>query len=356
MTDLISGPTRRAFLTKAAAGLGLAALAEPALTQRASSRRTPGGPGAVSGAPGLPAGFRETFASRFVEANDLRVHVVTGGRGPPLLLIHGWPQTWYQWRLVMPALARDFTIVVPDQRGIGLTDKPQGGYDDGSQAGDMAALMDALGHRRFAIIGFDVGMPLAYAIAADHPDRIDRIVVGEALIPGVTPSPPLIGPARLNQRLWHIAFNRLGPEVNEALVRGREEIYFGAEYAGAAGTPLPDAVVRYYVERLASGPDALRGSFGWYRAMETSAAQNVRRKANRLSLPVLAIGGGRTGGEGPANTMRLVADNVQGHVIPESGHWLAEEAPGQVLAAVTPFLAPYRQSAAGEILSGRTSP
>jgi pimeloyl-ACP methyl ester carboxylesterase len=90
--------------------------------------------------------------------------------------------------------------------------------------------------------------------------------------------------------------------------------------------------------------------------METSAAQNVRRKTNRLSLPVLAIGGGRTGGEGPANTMRLVADNVQGHVIPESGHWLAEEAPGQVLAAVTPFLAPYRLSAAGETLSGRTSP
>lgn len=345
MTDLGSGPTRRALLTGAVAGLGLAALAEPALAQGASRRPAPGGPGAVAGAPGLPAGFRDTFASRFVAANGLRMHAVTGGNGPPLLLIHGWPQTWYQWRLVMPALARDFTIVAPDQRGIGLTDRPAGGYDDGSQASDMIALMEALGHRRFAIIGFDVGMPLAYAMAADHPDRVDRIVVGEAIIPGVTPSPPLITPGRVNQRLWHIAFNRLGAEVNEALVRGREAVYFGAEYAGAAGTPLPAAVVRYYVERLAASPDALRGSFGWYRAMETNAAQNAQRRTRRLSLPVLAIGGGRTGGEGPANTMRLVADNVQGHVIAESGHWLAEEAPAQVLAAVTPFLAPWRQSA-----------
>jgi pimeloyl-ACP methyl ester carboxylesterase len=347
MADLVSETTRRAFLFKAAAGLGFAALAPPASARRRVGPRAPGGPGAVSGAPGLPAGFRDIFASRFVAANGVRLHAVTGGHGPPLLLVHGWPQTWYQWRLVMPALARDFTLVAPDQRGIGLSDRPDGGYDDGTQAADMVALMAALGHRRFAMIGFDVGMPIAYALACDHPDLVERIVVGEAIIPGVTPSPPLITPGPINKRLWHIAFNRLGPEVNEALVRGREEIYFGAEYAGAAGTPLPDAVVRYYVERLASSPDALRGSFSWYRAIETSAAQNARRRTNRLSLPVLAIGGGRTGGEGPANTMRLVADNVQGHVIPESGHWLAEEAPDQVLAAVTPFLAPYRQSAAG---------
>jgi pimeloyl-ACP methyl ester carboxylesterase len=345
MTELMSAATRRAFLAGAAAGLGLATLAEPAPGQRAAG---PAGPGSVSDAPGLPAGFRALFASRYVAANGLRMHAVTGGRGPPLLLVHGWPQTWYQWRMLMPALARDFTIVAPDQRGIGLSDKPAEGYDDGSQARDMIALMEALGHRRFAMIGFDVGMPVAYAMAADFPDRVERIVVGEAIIPGITPSPPLIAPGPVNRRLWHIAFNRLGPEVNEALVRGREEIYFGAEYAGAAGTPLPDSVVRYYVGRLAASPDALRGSFGWYRALETSAAQNARRRTRRLALPVLAIGGGRTGGEGPANTMRLVADNVQGHVIPQSGHWLAEEAPDQVLAAVVPFLAPYLRSAAAQ--------
>ena len=303
---------------------------------------TPAGPGSVSGAPNLPEGFAGTFASRYVDANGLRFHAVVGGKGPPLLLIHGWPQTWYQWRLVMPALARDFTVVAVDQRGIGLSDKPQGGYDSGTQANDMAAVMEALGHRKFAVIGFDTGMGIAYALTVDHPERVDRLVVGEAIITGVTPSPPLLVPGPLNKKLWHIAFNRLDADVNEALVRGRETIYFGAEYAGSAGKPLPDDVVKYYVDGLASSPDALRGSFGSYRAIDTTIAQNTQRKTHRLTLPVLAIGGTKGIGEGVATTMKLVADNVQPVLIPDSGHWVAEEAPDALLAALKPFLAPYR--------------
>ena len=101
-----------------------------------------------------------------------------GGDGPPLLLVHGWPQTWYQYRLVMPALARDFTVVAVDERGIGLSDKPEAGYDLGTLAADLVALMDALGHERFALIGFDTGMFIANALAADYPDRLERLVVG----------------------------------------------------------------------------------------------------------------------------------------------------------------------------------
>ena len=304
------------------------------------------GPGSLLGAPDLPAGFAKTFASRYVDANGLRLHAVIGGEGPPLLLIHGWPQTWYQWRLVMPTLARDFTVIAVDQRGIGLSDKPESGYDSGSQANDMVALMDALGHRQFAVVGFDTGMGIAYALASDHPERVDRLVVGEAIITGVTPSPPLLVPGPLNKKLWHIAFNRLGPEVNEALVRGREGVYFGAEYEGSAGTPLPDSVVKYYVDGLASSSDALRGSFGSYRAIDATIAQNAQRKTRKLTLPVLAIGGAKALGEGTVNTMKLVADNVQGVIIPAPcGHWVAEEAPEQVLAALTPFLAPYREAA-----------
>jgi pimeloyl-ACP methyl ester carboxylesterase len=133
--------------------------------------------------------------------------------------------------------------------------------------------------------------------------------------------------------------------VNERLVRGREEVYFGAEYAASAGTPLPDQVVKYYIERLASDPEALRGSFEWYRAIDVSIAQNQRRKARRLTLPVLAIGGEKSSGQGTANTMKLVADDVHGVVIPESGHWVAEEAPEALLSALTAFLAPYRAAA-----------
>ena len=176
---------------------------------------TPEGPGSVRGAPNLPPGFTDTFTSRFVDTGQLRLHAVTGGQGPPLLLVHGWPQTWYAWRMLMPALARDFQVVAVDQRGIGLTDKPPDGYDTGTLASDLVGLMEALGHRRFAMYGTDVGMPIAYALAADHPERLERLVVSEAPLPGVTPSPPLFLPPLLNARLWHLAFNQLPAEVNE---------------------------------------------------------------------------------------------------------------------------------------------
>ena len=304
---------------------------------------TPTGPGSASGAPNLPAGFADTFTSRYVETGGVRLHVVTGGNGPPLLLVHGWPETWYAWRFVMPALARDFTVIAPDQRGIGLSDKPTDGYDTATIANDLVALMDALGHERFALYGTDTGMPIAYALAADHPDRVERLVVSEAPLPGVTPSPPLFLPPALNARLYHLAFNQLPAEVNEALVQGREDIFFGAEFDASAGTKkLPAETVRYYIDTIASDPDGLRGSFGFYRAVNTTIAQNEQRKTRRLTLPVLAIGGAESGGEGPANAMKLVAEDVQGHVLPGAAHWVAEQAPEELLAALTAFLAPYR--------------
>src|SRR5262250_3577375 len=224
----------------------------------------PEGPGSVSGAPHLPEGFTGTFTSRFVDTGDVRLHAVVGGDGPPLLLIHGWPGSWYYWRLVMPALARDFQVVAVDQRGIGLSDKPQDGYDTATLANDLVALMDALGHQRFALYGTDVGIPIAYALAADHPDRVDRLVVSEAPLPGISPSPPLFLPPLLNERLWHLAFNQL-PKVNEQLVTGREDIFFGAEFNTSAGTnKLPAEAVSYYIDTLAADPDHLRGSFEFY--------------------------------------------------------------------------------------------
>jgi pimeloyl-ACP methyl ester carboxylesterase len=307
-----------------------------------NSSPVPQGPGSVSGAPHLPAGFTGTFTSRYVDIGEVRLHAVTGGAGPPLLLVHGWPQTWYAWRMLMPALARDFSVVAVDQRGIGLSDKPRDGYDTATLARDLVALMDALGHHRFALYGTDVGMPIAYALAADYPDRLDRLVVSEAPIPGVSASPPLFLPPLLNARLWHLAFNQL-PKINEQLVQGREDIFFGAEFDASAGTnKLPDYAVKYYVDTLAADPDHLRGSFGFYRAIPATTAQNEQRKTRRLTLPVLAIGGEESSGAGVGNAMKLVADDVQTVVLAGSGHWVAEQAPEELLAALTAFLAPYR--------------
>jgi pimeloyl-ACP methyl ester carboxylesterase len=302
----------------------------------------PEGPLSVSGAPNLPAGFTDTFASRYIDAGEVRLHAVIGGHGPPLLLVHGWPETWYAWRLLMPALARDFDVVAVDQRGIGLSDKPESGYDTATLADDLVALMDALGHAQFAVYGTDTGMPIAYALAADHPDRVVRLVVSEAPLPGVSPSPPLFLPPELNARLWHLAFNQLPAAVNEELVEGREEIFFGAEFDASAGTKkLPGASIDYYIDTLASNRDALRGSFGFYRAIPATSAQNAERKKRRLAIPVLAIGGAESVAEGAGSTMRLVADDVQTVVLSGAAHWVAEQSPEELLAALTPFLAPY---------------
>jgi len=296
--------------------------------------------------PNLPDGFTDTFSSRFVDIGELRLHAVIGGDGPPLLLIHGWPQAWYAWRMLMPTLAGDFELIAVDQRGMGLSDKPKDGYDTATLANDLVALMHALGHERFAVYGTDTGMTIAYALAADHPNRVERLVVSEAPLPGISPSPPLFLPPALNARLWHLAFNQLGADVNEALVRGREEIFFGAEFDASAGTKkLPAEVVSYYVDSLAADAEALRGSFELYRAFPTMIAQNEQRKTRRLTMPVLAIGGEESSGEGVAATMKLVADDVQSVVLAGAGHWVAEQAPEALLAALTEFLAPYRKGA-----------
>jgi pimeloyl-ACP methyl ester carboxylesterase len=307
------------------------------------------GRGAVAAAPNLPDGFTDTFTSRLVDVGNLRLHAVIGGQGPPLLLIHGWPQTWYAWRMLMPTLADGFEVIAVDQRGIGLSDKPRDGYDIGTLARDLAALMDVLGHDEFAVYGTDTGMPIAHALAADNPDRVERLVVSEAFLPGISAPLPLFVPPTLNARLWHLMFNQLPGEVNEALVTGREDVFFGAELEASAGTKkLPGEVVEYYVDTLAADPEALRGSFEFYRAITDSAAQNEERKSRRLTMPVLALGGEESGGENAANAMKLVADDVEGVVLAGSGHWVAEQAPEALLAALTRFLAPYRERAAAQ--------
>jgi pimeloyl-ACP methyl ester carboxylesterase len=300
----------------------------------------PEGPGSVSGAPNLPEGFADTFTSRYIDTGDVRLHAVIGGDGPPLLLIHGWPETWYAWRLMMPALARDFRVIAVDQRGIGLSDKPADGYDTGTLAADLVALMGALGHDRFAVAGHDTGFAIGYALAADHPQRVDRIALAE--IPGPpasAASPPVFVPSFVNDKLWHIPFNRV-EGVPEQLITGREDIYFGYEFAIQGGS-LPADVISYYVG-LVSNPDSLRGSLGFYRGLDATLAQNDQRTSRPLTMPVLAVGGAASYGEHVGDAMKALADDVQGVVIPGAGHWVAEEAPEKMLSALTAFLDPYR--------------
>ncbi|MGW3285132.1 alpha/beta fold hydrolase [Streptomyces sp. NPDC001002] len=291
----------------------------------------------------LPEGFLDVFTSRLVEVNGLRLHAVTGGDGPPLLLIGGWPQTWYAWREVMPALARRHTVVAVDSRGAGLSDKPDDGYDAGTLANDLVALMTELGHDRFDVVGHDIGTWTSYALAADHPERVGRLAIVEAAIPGLTPSPPFFGPAAANLRLWQFGFNRL-TDLNEELVRGREQLFFGWQFATKAATPtsIPSYAVDVYVDAITADPRALRASFAYYRALDETIAQNEQRGKTRLTLPVLAVGGALWSGESAAQTMRLASDDVTGVVLDDCGHYPAEEQPARFVEILEDFLAANR--------------
>ncbi|MFF7936641.1 alpha/beta fold hydrolase [Streptomyces sp. NPDC007940] len=287
----------------------------------------------------LPDGFLDVFTSRLVEVNGLRLHAVTGGEGPALLLIGGWPQTWYAWREVMPALARRHTVVAVDSRGAGLSDKPDDGYDAGTLAADLVALMAALGHDRFDVVGHDIGTWTGYALAADHPERVGRLAILEAVIPGLTPSPPFFGPAAANLRLWQFGFNRL-TDLNEELVRGREQLFLGWQFATKAATPtaIPAYAVDAYVDAITADPRALRASFAYYRALDETIAQNEQRSKIRLTLPVLAVGGALWSGSNAAQTMRLAADDVTGVVLDDCGHYPAEEQPTRLVEILEDFL------------------
>ncbi|MFF4139019.1 alpha/beta fold hydrolase [Streptomyces mirabilis] len=343
------GLSRRGFVggaaasAAAAAGISLIGGLTPSAAASPAMRR-PTGLGSLSTAPGLPAGFTKTFTSRFIQAGGLRQHAVIGGDGPPLLLVHGWPQNWYAWRMVMPELARHYTVIAVDQRGIGLTEKPKSGYDTATLANDLVALMDALGHQRFAVAGHDTGLIISYALAADHPQRVARVALLE--VPGpptLKASPPLFIDEDHNNRLWHIPFNRVNHKLTEKLVSGREEIFFGYEFDIQGGQKLPDYAREYYF-RLFSDPETLRGSFGLYRAWDATTAQNATRAENKLTMPVLAIGGSESWGDLVGKAMIPLANDVQGVVIPGAGHWVAEQAPRQLLSELTRFLAPYRRA------------
>lgn len=301
-----------------------------------------GGFGSVAGVPRLPDGFRQVFRSARVDTGEIGLHAVIGGTGPALLLLGGWPQNWYAWRYLMLPLSRDFTVIAVDPRGVGLSDKPAGGYDADTLSSDMFALMDQLGHENFSMVGHDVGMWIGYVMAADRPDRVTRIALGEAIVPGVSSSPPLLSDDRwTSDFLWHFNFNR-ALDINERLVEGREDLYFGYQFATKAGSPeaLPAYARDFYIETLRRVPGALKASFDYYRAIDASIPQYRARIASRITVPVLAFSGELACGPMVENELRTVADDVQSVIIADSGHYPAEEKPEALLSALRRFLLP----------------
>jgi pimeloyl-ACP methyl ester carboxylesterase len=287
-----------------------------------------------------PPAFPATFRVREIATNGATIHVRVGGRGPAVVLLHGFGDTGDMWAPLAADLARDHTVVVPDLRGFGLSSHPAAGYDKMTQAADVAGVLDALDVRQADVVGHDIGNMVAFAFAARYPGRITRLVLMDAPIPGVANWDELSH----DPRVWHFRFQ--GPDA-ERLVAGRERIYLDRFWNEFAADPakLTEGIRAHYAA-LYARPGAIHAAFNQFAAFDQDARDNRAALASlpdgKLATPVLAIGADHSYGAKMADIARAAFAEVEGAVVQDSGHWLMEEQPGAVIAAVRPFLAGQR--------------
>ncbi|MEQ5836239.1 alpha/beta hydrolase [Marinobacter sp. NFXS9] len=291
-----------------------------------------------------PGSFWNRFSRNYAVLGDIRLHYVEGGAGTPILLIPGWPQSWYTWRHVMERLATSgHRVIAIDPRGIGDSDKPLGGYDLATVARDLHRFARHLGltdNSALNVAGHDIGAWIAYAWAADWPDDIRRLALYDAALPGISPAGPGgIPDETTNVRTWHFGFNRLD-DLPELLIRGRERPYL--DWLFRTKTRNPAAITPADLDeytRLFSAPGAMRAAFAYYRTLFNAGGleQNRQRADKKLAMPVMAWGADGGVGNRLYTTMRDIADRVEGGVIKQCGHFPPEEAPDTVADQLAGF-------------------
>jgi len=225
-------------------------------------------------------------------------------------------------------------VIVPDLRGLGLSSKPAGGFDKKTQAGDVAGVLAAFGVGTFEIVAHDIGNMVAFQVAVQFPERVQRMVLIDAPVPGVGPWDEILK----NPLLWHFRFG--GPDM-ERLVAGRERIYLDRFWNEFSASPdrFGEAARRHYA-RLYALPGAMHSGFAQFAAFDQDAIDNRAFLAKgRLKMPVLAVGGEKSFGTTMAVVMRAACDDVTEAVVPDSGHWIMEENPRATIRIVRDFLA-----------------
>lgn len=276
----------------------------------------------------------EGFRHQMVHAGKAKIHAVVGGKGPPLVLIHGFPQTWWEWRRMMPRLAEAHTVVAIDLRGAGHSDCPQGGYDKETMAADVHGVMTSLGFERYAVCGHDIGAMVAIALACTHRSAVTRLAVLDASQPGWSGwEANCAKPA-----LWHFAFHQKR-DLPERLLFGREYDYvstFIADRAFDHGAHTAEDI-RVFACALAQ-PGNTRGGLEWYRAFPTDHRNAQAWKQEKLTIPVLALGGEHNYGPMIVAMLEEFAENVSGGSIAGCAHWLPEERPAETADALLKFL------------------
>lgn len=278
--------------------------------------------------------FPGDFRIEDIKTDAMTVHVRVGGQGPAVVLIHGFGDTGDMWAPLAAELARKHTVVVPDLRGMGLSSRPETGYDKRTQAADIRALLTRLKIDHAMIVGHDIGTMVAYAYAARYPDKTDRLVLMDAPVPGIPPWDEIVR----SPKLWHFSFG--GPDA-ERLVAGRERIYLDRFWNEFAGDPSKvDEATRVHYAELYARPGAMHAAFAQFLSFPQDVEDNKKSMAAKLPMPVLAIGGEKSFGANEAIVMRNAAVNVKEVIIPDAGHWLMEEQPGATVAAIRQFLDP----------------
>ena len=283
----------------------------------------------------------DAFEHHIAMTNGVKLHFVTAGSGDPVVLLHGWPETWYQWRKIMPALAERYTVIAPDLRGFGDSGKPVDGYDKRTVAEDVHQLVHHLGFERIFLVGHDIGGPTAYAYAAAHQGAVRGLVLLDVSI-----STEEAEAAAFFTRLFHLSFHA-EPDIAVSLVTGRERTYLSHFYRRCYNPgAFSEADIDEYVARY-SAPGALRGSMAHYGAIWTDLAHQRESARTPLEMPVLALGGSHGFGHRVLESCRKLARDVRGGVIDRCGHFIAEERPEELTQELLAFFADVAAGEAG---------
>jgi len=275
----------------------------------------------------------KSILSGAAKIDGVKLHYLTAGRGPALILLHGYAETSRMWRPIMPILAKRFTVIAPDLPGIGDSAIPAKGLDMKTSAVRMHGLARSLGVEKAGVVGHDIGLMVAYAYAAQFPAETEKLVVMDAFLPGVGQWEAIYN----NPGFWHFRFN--GP-TPEALVRGRERTYFEHywnNFAADKKRSIPEGDRKAYTAAYAR-PGRMRAGWAYFVSFQQAAKDFAQLAQTRLTMPVLSIGGEKSLGEALAQQMKLVASDVTVVVLKNTGHWLLEERRKQTTDALVEFL------------------
>ena len=276
---------------------------------------------------------KASIVSRTATVDGVKLHYLTAGQGPTVILLHGYTQTSRMWRPLMPRFAEKFTVIAPDLPGIGESDIPPDGIDMKTSAIRIHALAKSLGVEKARVVGHDIGLMVAYAYAAQFPSETEKLALLDAFLPGV----PGWEAVYNNPQIWHFRFNG---EYPEKLVQGREPIYF--EYfwnvfAADKNHSLPEADRKAYTEAYAR-PGRMRAAWAYFASWPQLAKDFAQLSQTKLSMPMLSIGGEKSLGEELGKQAELVASNPTVVVLKNTGHWVLEENQRETIDALMKFL------------------